>query len=355
MMRAMQRLPRPPLLVCLLLVAAVVGRPAVASDTVTSAPIDEPGVSNAAPLDGVILSEDEAAEVNGRLPVAVMVDNAPGGARPQIGLDRADLVYELLVESGITRFLAVYLRREAEWVEPVRSVRTPFLYLVLELDAVLAHVGAAETEGDTDAGNQMAEWGVRHLEERYNPAPFWRDRARRAPHNAATSIAGLRAEAEEQGWRGPGNVAPWLYKDDLTVANPSSDVVGHIAFAWGEMPQADFAVEWRYDQDINGYRRWMAGRPHTDGRTGATLSAKNVIVQFDHAEVVNHEGHVLYGSVGEGPAYIFLDGQVIEAVWSKTAREERTRYYDLNGDEIRFNRGNTWVAILPYGSPLSWD
>jgi hypothetical protein len=310
----------------------------------------------AALLDGVLLSEDEAAEMYGRLPLAVIVDNAPP-ARPQSGLDGADLVYELLVESGITRFVAVYLRRQADWIEPVRSVRTPFLALALELDAVLAHVGASETEGDADARTQMWEWGVRHLEERENPAAFRRDGRRRAPHNAVTGTAALRAEAAGQGWDGPPRIAPWLFKDDLVFTNPSGGVVGHIAYAWewGAAPLADFAVDWTYDPEHNGYRRWMAGRPHIDGGSGAVLTARNVIVQFDHAAVVDHEGHVLYGGLGEGPAYVFVDGQVIEAVWSKAAREERTRYYDLTGAEIAFNRGATWVALLPLGSPLTWD
>lgn len=339
------------LIVVALAVAAVLPR----AHAITRAQEAEPPA--AALLDGVPLPPEEAAEVNGRLPVAVMVDNLPGGARPQIGLDRADLVYELLVESGITRFLAVYLRQEAERIEPVRSVRTPFLYPVTELGAVLAHVGASETEGDADAGTQMAQWGVRHLEERLNPGAFWRDRARRAPHNAVTSTADVRAEAAAQGWSGPAEVEPWRFKDDLTVANPSGGVVGHIAFGFAlDGPaQGDFAVDWYYDQEINGYRRWMAGRPHADGLTGVTLAARNVIVQFDEAAVVDHEGHVLYGSTGAGPAYVFLDGQLIEATWSKPAREQRTRYYDADGNEIRFNRGATWLAVLPHASPLWWE
>ena len=311
--------------------------------------------SGATLLDGELLPADEAAAVNGLLPVAVMVDNLPSGARPQIGLDRADLVYELLVEGGITRFMAVFLRQQAHWIEPVRSVRTPYLYLALELDAVLGHVGASETEGEADSAWQMREWGVRHLDEQHTPMPFWRDPARRAPHNAVTSTFDLRADAEAVGWTGPPQIASWLYKDDLVIASPVGGPVGQISYAWGEAPQPAFAVDWVYDPGINGYRRWMGGRRHVDGLSGATLSARNVIVQFDHATVVDHEGHVVYGSIGEGPAYVFVDGNVIEAVWSKRWREDRTRYWDTNGVEIHFNRGNTWIAILPSGSPLVWE
>lgn len=318
---------------------------------------DPPPPARVAPLDGAPLTADEAEVVLARRPVAVVLDNLPDGARPQIGLAEADLVYEFLVEGGITRFLAVYLRRESRWIEPVRSVRTPFLYLVKELDAVLAHVGAAETEGDANAGGQMADWGINHIEERDHPAAFWRDRSRRAPHNAVTETAAVRAEAEARGWGGPGAVSPWLFGDELTVRNRSVAVAGHAgyAFALAGGWQRAFAVDWYYDPSINGYRRWLGGAPHRDGLTGEQLSAKNVIVQFDSAAVVDHEGHVLYGSTGDGPAYIFLDSQVIAATWVKPTPAERTRYYDRDGEEIRFNRGPTWVALLPSGSPLTWD
>src|SRR5688500_16975095 len=69
-------------------------------------------------LDGVPFGEADAM-AGARPPVAVMIDNLPGGSRPQIGLDRADLVYELLVEGGITRFMAVYLHHDADVIEPV--------------------------------------------------------------------------------------------------------------------------------------------------------------------------------------------------------------------------------------------
>lgn len=353
----MPRYPRPLLVVRLVFLVALAGVALVAVGTPAPVHGQEPDRQAWALLDGVPLLPGEAAEVNARLPVAVMVDNLRGGARPQIGLDRADLVYELLVEAGITRFLAVYLRRDAEWVEPVRSVRIPYLYLVKELGAVLAHVGAAESPEEADAGSRLRDWNVRHVDAEKTPAPFWRDRRRPAPHNVVTSTAAVRAEAEAQGMRGPSVLDPWRFKDDLLGYNALGGFAVRIAFgfAWGGPPQPAYAVEWVYDHSFNGYRRSMGGRPHTDGHTGAQLTAKNVVVQFDRIAVVSSQGHVNYGSIGEGPAYVFLDGHVIEATWTKRDLDDRTRYWDAEGKEIIFNRGTTWVAILPYGSPLSWE
>lgn len=306
-------------------------------------------------LDGVLLPADEAALVNSLLPVAVMLDNFPD-ARPQTGMDAADLVYELLVEGGITRFMAVFLRQEAEWVEPVRSARTPFLYLARELDAVLGHVGAAGTAGPSDAQTQFGQWGVLHLDEQFNPEPFWRDRRRVAPHNACTSTVELRGHALGLGWEGPSAAQPWRFKDDFVAANPSAAAVDLFSygFDWGRAALADFAATWQYDAASNSYLRSQGGYAHRDALTGARLTAANVVAQYDAARVVNGEGHVLYGSLGQGPAFVFQDGQLIEATWTKRTREERTRYWDAAGAEVQFNRGRTWVAVLPEGSPLEW-
>ena len=98
----------------------------------------------------------------------------------------------------------------------------------------------------------------------------------------------------------------------------------------------------------------MAGRPHVDGRFGIRISVSNVVVQIARARVVSREGHILYDQIGEGPAYVFRQGRAIEAIWSKRWPEDRTRYWHANGEEVRFNRGQTWVALLPAGSPFWW-
>jgi hypothetical protein len=98
----------------------------------------------------------------------------------------------------------------------------------------------------------------------------------------------------------------------------------------------------------------MAGVPHVDGGTSAQLAVKNVVLQVMPARVASREGHVVYDQIGEGQAYVFMDGRMIDAVWSKASPEERTRFHDRNGAEVQFNRGATWVALLPTGSPYSW-
>jgi hypothetical protein len=195
-----------------------------------------------------------------------------------------------------------------------------------------------------------------HLDEQFNPEAFRRDPDRIAPHNAMTSTFDLRGHAYGLGWQSQGEPAAWQFKDDFAPRNETNGGATQIdyAFFWGLPALHDYAARWSYDQDRNAYLRSTAGFAHVDALTGEQLTAKNVVVQFDRMEVVNREGHVLYGSIGGGPAVIFQDGYVVEGTWTKATREERTRYWDAEGKEILFNRGRTWIAILPNGSPLDW-
>ena len=352
--------PRLALLLCALLALTTAGALAVACahlNSPDSGAVPEVLPQPVALLDGVVLPTVEATIVNERPPIAVMIDNLPGGARPQVGLDRADLVYELLVEGGITRFMAVYLRQEAEWLEPVRSVRTPAVVLARELGAVLVHVGAAHEAGEADAARWIAEWEVRTLDGDVDEAPFHRDGERAAPHNMVTSTTALRARVAEHGWTAAPAPASWLYQDEHGEDGHPTGAARQIDynFALTVRPHPAFAAAWSYDDETNSYLRSMAGAPHVDGHSGERLRVKNVILQVLRAVVVSREGHVVYDQLGEGQAWVFRDGQVIEAVWSKRSTEDRSRFWDQSGEEIRLNRGATWVALLPAGSPMRWE
>ncbi|MGD9891779.1 MAG: DUF3048 domain-containing protein [Dehalococcoidia bacterium] len=306
-------------------------------------------------LDGIPFGETDAL-AGARPPVAVMIDNLPGGSRPQIGLDRADLVFELLVEGGITRFMAIYLHHDAGVIEPVRSARTPSVLFARELGAVMAHAGSAELDGDADAAQQLYDLGVPHIDYDADRQPFWLDRRRFPPHNVATSTELIRNRAADWGVTEPSAAASWLFKDDHAETNLISAAAQHVSynFALRVGVQPAFAGGWTYDAGSNSYRRAMAGVPHVDGLTGNQLTFKNVVLQVMPARIASREGHVVYSQIGEGQAYVFLDGRMIDAVWSKASPEDRTRYWYRNGAEVQFNRGATWIALIPTGSPYSW-
>lgn len=316
---------------------------------VRSTPLLAPGQGL---LDGVPLTEDERQMLAERLPVAVMVDNYPD-ARPQHGLAEAEIVYEALVESGITRLMAVNWRNQAARVQPVRSARTQFLSFALELDALYAHVGSAAAAGPANAAAQMQEWGVRSIDEDDSAGAIHRDPSRLAPKNAVTSTAALAALGDARGWAGAPRVDPWRYKDDGGSAGDAVQSVT-LDFDAARLNRGAFAVTWQHDPASNRYLRWQGGAPHRDAATGEQLAARNVIIQISEVRPAgDRDGHVLYTTEGGGNAVVLLDGRAVQATWRKDGRDGRTRYYDEAGQEVPLNRGNTWVELLPTGAPLA--
>jgi hypothetical protein len=278
-------------------------------------------------------------------PLAVMVENQDD-ARPQVGLDRADVVYEALAEGGISRFLALYLTQEAEAIGPVRSTRHYFVYTAAEYNAALMFVGASPL-----GYAALAATGIRKVNESRGDPGIWRSVHRGPPHNAYTSTADARAAADgkELGW--PGSWGPMVYKDQLamSVGLPATSItIRYPPLGW-------YDVGYEYDPDSNRYLRLMDGYRHRDQFTELQLAAANVIVQIVPDEVIDREGRLDLAQTGEGPAYYFVDGVEIDGSWTKADFGSQTFFWDTAGNLARFNPGGTtWIQLVsPQGRVLS--
>ncbi len=322
--------------------------PTHTSATATPTPAPFAGI-----LDGVPMSASEWSAHKDLLPVAVMFDASPD-AFPQSGLDKADVVYEAFVEGGITRFMGVYWRQEADYIEPVRSARTPFLIWADELGALYGHAGEADTDNAANAGGQLGEWKIFDLNA-FAPVPssaYYRNLQRYAPHNLVTSTTALRAAAAQMGYSGTPSVASWKFKanGEGTAAAPAAEGIevnfGGSRIAWQ-------LIQWRWDAASGTYLRNQFGGPHIDGQTNKQLQFTNVVVMQVPSRVVDAGGHVLLDQFGSGPATVFLDGKRIDGTWRKADRKDRTRFYDESGQEIAFNRGSTWIEVIGLQSSVS--
>lgn len=117
----------------------------------------------------------------------------------------------------------------------------------------------------------------------------------------------------------------------------------------------DYSAAFKYDPGTNKYLRFTGVDsednpiPHLDQETKEQISVKNLIVQFAVESTISgdEKNRLEYELLGSGKALIFIDGKVIDATWSKADRDERTIFYDDNGKEIEFNRGNFWISIVP--------
>lgn len=323
------------------------------------------------PLNGQKFSKQHKEWWEKHRPLGVMIENHEE-ARPQSGLQFADVVYEAVAEGGITRFLSVYYCDDAGIVGPVRSARTYFLDFISEYGSypLYAHVGGANTPGPADALGQIIDYGwniYNDLNQFSIGFPTFRRDESRLGHPVATEHTmysttsrlwkvgkerGLTQE-DKEGTAWDEDFRVYKFKDDAKESARGTSQVIDIEF-WSSQP--NYNVTWTYDNATNSYVRENAGEPHLDNNTDKQLSAKNIVVLYMTERNANdgYPGnlHLLYGTKGRGNAVVFQDGKEIDASWSKANREARTIVTDKSGKEVSFTRGKIWFTIVPTDSEV---
>lgn len=318
------------------------------------------------PLNGGMFTKEERQIWEGRRPLTVMIENHQE-ARPQSGLSKADIVYEAVAEGGITRLLAVfYCGASAEEVTigPVRSARTYFLDFASEYGdyPLYAHVGGANIPGPANALGQIVEYGWLKKGNDLNQFAigfpiFWRDYERighpvATEHTMYSTTDKLWEVAHKRGLDADENFVPWKFKNGAKLENRGE--VSKIEFGFWKGYQ-EYNVLWQYDKTANHYLRFDGGQPHKDLNNDTQLWVSTVIVQLMKEKgPIDELKHLLYTTTGTGKAIVFQDGQAIQATWSKSKRQERTKFTDAKGKEIEFNRGPIWIEIVPMGKEVSY-
>lgn len=287
------------------------------------------------PLSGIPLAEPG---LGGRRALAVKVENAPQ-ARPQSGLDRAEVVYEVCVEGGLTRFIALYLSLPAQEIGPVRSLRPTDAFLLRCIDPLIAASGASPQVTEI-----LRAHGMRFLIEREGKSFFWRSRERRAPHNLYTSTLLLEEALRERGEE------PYRWTRDL--------------FLFGEPPEGEEALEiriaypspcaviYRYDRSTSTYLREVGGLPHLDKVSCVQLAPTTVIVlrvTYEDLGVRDMAGELSPDcrALGSGEALLFCNGRAIPCRWAREDLEEPARLLLPSGEKVSIPSGQVWVHLLP--------
>jgi hypothetical protein len=276
--------------------------------------------------------------------VAVMIENAPA-ARPQSGLDKADIVYETLAEGGITRFMALFQSQEAENVGPVRSARKYFVEIAYEYSALFAHVG-----GSQDALSFIQKYDINDIDQYVIDKPFWRD-PKRMKHGREHSMYTNTVELRKVVQNDSADFQSWLFQESESDLKdfPKKQIID-INFSF-----PGFRVQWEYDSSTNSYNRKMGGTVHKDALTNQPLTAKNVLVQYVPMRSAKNDSTgdmsaVDLQLIGEGEGIFFRDGEAFPLTWEKKESGGRTKFYDENEREIVFNPGLIWVELVQEGS-----
>ncbi len=355
------------------------GKPQQSADLVTSLPgpntmvtedPKEPRTENC-PLNGRLHTVKARQNWEVRRPLSVMIENHTE-ARPQSGLSSADIVYEAVAEGGITRFMAIFYCNLGEiQVGPVRSARTYYLDWLSEYDALYAHVGGANTPGPADALGQIIKYRIKDLNQFNIGFPtFWRDYQRlgrtvATEHTMYSTTTKLWEIGSKRGWtnvdekgqKWDANFVSWKFKEDKDISKSAIATADKINVEFWQ-GYADYSVNWTFDPTCNCYKRQNNGTSHLDLNNNQQLTAQNIIVQFERESNANdgyeNNVHLLYKTIGEGKVLVFQDGKVIEGKWIKTNRLSRSKYVDLKGSEIIFDRGLIWIETVPEGAKISY-
>lgn len=299
-----------------------------------------------APLTGQPVGEGTQLH---RPALVVKFDNVEPKARPQAGLNQADVVYEERVEGSVTRLLGVFHSNDVAPAGPVRSARTSDLGLLGPLNRPLfAWSGANPTFAARVRAADLVDVGVDQ-----QPDQYFRDSGRRAPSNLMLkSTADLRNVPADQS--GPPPALFTFRAPGATTANLTP--VAGVSVSYGTSAGAA-PVDYRWNG--TGWERTQKGTAHVDA-SGVRVAPENVIVQFvDYADsgVADQFGIQIPEAqlVGSGDAWVFTSGGVIKGRWQKASLEAVTVYTDAAGTPIALTPGRTWVALPQRGGATTFN
>ncbi|MBR3595319.1 DUF3048 domain-containing protein [Candidatus Saccharibacteria bacterium] len=335
------------------------------------------------------LSGEEVADESAisRPTYCVQIPNGVDGARPQVGLQDAKVVFEAIAESGITRFAAIFQDPPAV-IGPIRSLRLYYLNWDVPFDCTVVHAGGSE-----EALKAVKEYGVRDLSENYSF--MWRSSTnytvQRLWNNLFTSNEYLNGHSTINGYlssdvrsfarftppQAARNKIDVQAEERLKIDQPSTKdtdalapKVTHITMRIGAMP--NFNPVYDYDATTNTYKRsYETGAAHTSydctGKTGeltpelvceeTQITASVVIgmlVQERKASYDNY--HEDISTIGAGDAYIFQNGIVIKGTWEKPSKDSQISFKDASGAEVKLVPGKTWISAIPasYGGSVQY-
>ncbi len=266
--------------------------------------------------------------------IAAKIDNHPD-ARPQIGLEHTDLLFEELVEGGLTRYVAIWQSDIPELLGPVRSIRPMDPNIISPFGGIVCYSG-----GQQRFVNLMRNTPVYNAihGQADTASTFFRTRDKVAPHNVLVKARELLSQHSDI-------AAPaqqFAYSLDVPSATATKDGAPTAALDYSF--SSLISGSWTYDSSRRLFLRAQGGRPDLDS-TGARLSATNVVVL--RVSVTNDTNVPRTEMVGRGEAWVSTGGGTSHATWSKGSPTDPVHLVDDQGVAIRLAPGNTWIELVP--------
>lgn len=305
-------------------------------------PAEEPEENH----DGMVISkltgEWVPEEVGTRRPYAVMLNNIQY-ASPQSGTTEASILYEAIVEGGITRLMGIFEQFSSDRIGSTRSARHYFVSFADEYDAIYVHYGQTKY-----ATAKINELGVDNLSglSGIGTTVFYRDNSIKAPHNAFASyegiIKGTEALKYRTEYREDSENHFTFYTEDTDL---KSDTIANKVTLNFSNSAKPYLV---YNSDDKLYYRYQFGDKHIDYNTKEQLTFKNIIVQYVKEWNIDKNGYQtmdIENSSGSG--YYITNGKAVPITWKKNESTKKMHYYDEDGNILTINPGKTYIAIFP--------
>lgn len=309
--------------------ASVPGPGQSQSPTESAAPVYE-----TAPLTGIQYEQGTVVSLAGPS-VAAKIDNSEA-ARPQQGLNLADIVFDEMVEGGLTRLVAVWHSQMPAEFGPVRSIRPMDPDIISPFGGIICYSGGQKKFVDMIRATNV--FNASETSEQTH-GTFFRSKDRFAPHNVI--VRGQKLQSQHTDIAPP--ASQFAFATDLATASAST--AGEDLDSAIVQISAAAIPSWKYDLTKKAWMRSYGTLKHSDV-SGAQLSTVNVVimqVKIDHT----------YGYVPKtvmvdtGKVWILTGGKVLTGKWSKASQTAPIKLTDASGAEIKLAPGNTWVELLP--------
>ncbi|MFV0344040.1 MAG: DUF3048 domain-containing protein [Anaerocolumna sp.] len=280
-------------------------------------------------------------EVGENRPYAIMLNNIKL-ASPQSGIEEASILYEAIVEGGITRFMGIFEELNETRIGSTRSARHYFVSIADEYDAIYVHYG--ET---TYATKKIKSLGIDTLSglTGIGETIFYRDSTIKAPHNAFATKAGILEGTKVKGYETKYKEG---YESHFTFAE-------HVPMTKGEDARkltlnfSNYTSPYfTYDENKQVYNRFQFNEKHIDYNSKEQLAFKNIIIQFvKEWDIDKNDYQTMDLEDASGEGYYISSGKKVDITWKKNESTKMMRYYDASGNELTINEGKTYIALFP--------
>lgn len=281
-------------------------------------------------------------------PYAVVINNYPSATKVQSGLQQAYMIYEIPIEGGMSRSVALYKDVTDVKLGTIRSARQNHIDYVLENDAIFVHFG-----WNYKAQADIGSLGINYIDgNSSDPTPFWRENplGLATEHTVYTNLSKVISyNKNTKKYRTTTDAKPPLkYTTDEVDLSKSEDakVANNITIPYGSVN-----VGYTYDTNTKRYKRYVNGGAHTDYFTKQHYDCKNIIVLSvgigylsGHGDMAGNS-YLNINNIGSGSGYYITNGYARKITWSKESRGAQTKYKYADGTEVEINDGNTWVMI----------